>query len=316
MRVGAGQMKFFNVPIAEADATAEVLGGLKRRNKSVPPKYFYDQRGSELFTEITRLPEYYLTRAEVGILRTYSGQIADRIGRDKVLVEYGSGSSEKIRVLLDAIRPRVYAPLDISRDYLQLAAEQVSADHPWLDVYAACVDYTDDFTLPFDAPGEVVGFFPGSSIGNFSRPEALGFLTRVRKQVDALLIGVDLIKGHEVLHAAYNDSQGLTGDFNLNLLSHLNSLFAADFELEQFRHEAEFNEQEGRVEMYLVSQQNQTVTIEGEAIRFEAGERLHTENSHKYHADDFLRMAASAGFSRHHMWTDEQEYFGLFYLQR
>lgn len=308
---------FYDHPPEPEDTAAQVVAGLRRSQKSISPKFFYDERGSELFTEITRQPEYYPTRTEIALLRDKCGELRHLIGEDCVLIEYGSGNSEKIRLLLESLRPRIYAPLDISRDYLARAAEAVAEEHPWLEVRAAWVDYSSDFELPFEAEGRKIGFFPGSSIGNFSRDDALEFLARLRCQVGkqgAVLIGVDMKKDASILNRAYNDAAGVTARFNLNVLSHLNREFDCDFRLERFDHHAEYNAVEGCIQMFLVSRQDQLVSIAGEKIRIRSGERIHTENSHKYSREEFQEMATKAGFSASRDWQDENGWFGLFYL--
>lgn len=308
---------FYDHPPEPEDACAQVIRGLRQPQKSIPPKFFYDERGSELFTEITRQPEYYLTRTEIRLLEEIREELPALIGENAILVEYGSGSSEKIRLLLSSIRPRVYAPLDISRDYLAKAAETVAQAHPWLEVRAACIDYSREFDLPFDVEGRKVGFFPGSSIGNFSRDEALDFLSRVRRQLGddgALLIGVDMKKEADILNRAYNDAAGVTAAFNLNLLNHLNRQFDASFRPESFEHHAAYNHGEGCVQMFLVSKQDHVVTIGGEKVKFAAGERIHTENSHKYSQQEFLDMSDRAGFNAARVWQDQDGWFSLFYL--
>lgn len=305
-----------NLPEPE-DAAAQLLEGLGRSGKCIAPKFLYDEKGSELFTEITRQPEYYPTRTEMSLFAQHVDEIAEVVGRDCLLIEYGSGSSEKIRILLENLRPKIYAPLDISREYLASSASALAREYPWLEVRAACVDYSREFELPFDVDAKRVGFFPGSSIGNFNRDTALDFLVRVRKLVGAeggLLIGVDLKKDPEILNAAYNDAAGVTAAFNLNVLEHLNREFDADFDTGNFAHLAEYNEEQGCMQMFLVSLVDQAFSIAGETFSVQAGERIHTENSHKYSIDEFLNMASRAGFRRHHCWTDENSWFGLFYL--
>lgn len=310
-------MYFYDRSQAEEDVAAEVKRSLSANPKSIPPKYFYDERGSELFAEITRLPEYYLTRVETGLLGDHAGDIARLIGKNCQLIEYGSGSSEKIRLLLEALRPSVYAPLDISADYLTQAARALAMEYPWLEVHAVSVDFTEEFNLPFRREGRRVSFFPGSSIGNFSRKEAARFLGRIRRLVGddgGLLIGVDLEKDEAVLNAAYNDGQGVTAAFNLNVLSHINREVGANFDVARFSHEARYNSELGCVQMFLRSDRNQTVVVGDESIRFAAGEMIHTENSHKYSVEEFLEMAAGAGFTGHEIWLDDRRYFGVFFL--
>ncbi len=310
-------LKFYDLPTPEIDVSAEVLAGLKQSNKQIAPKYFYDETGSALFTEITRQPEYYPARTEIGLLKNLNRDLVDTIGTGVALIEYGSGSSEKIRVLLESLRPSLYAPIDISRDYLAQSVERLTQDYDWLNVKATCIDYSQEFDLPFDASGRRVGFFPGSSIGNFDPDQAVRFLRQVRRHVGvdgSLLIGVDLKKDHAVLNSAYNDRAGVTERFNLNILTHLNAEMTGNFELENFRHEAAYNIDKGCIEMFLVSETAQEVMLGGAVISLEAGEKIHTENSFKYSSDEFTQMASDAGFAKHRFWTDDQQWFGLFYL--
>lgn len=311
------QITFYDKYPEPVESAAELLDGLAGERKSIPPKFFYDERGSELFTEITRQPEYYPTRTEMKLLADKSARLQSLIGDDSVVIEYGSGSSEKIRLLLESLQPKIYAPLDISRDYLARSAEEVAAEFPWLEVHAACIDYTKDFALPFDFDERKVGFFPGSSIGNFAPADARIFLSRVRQQLGddgALLIGVDMKKDRAMLERAYNDAAGMTAAFNLNVLNHLNRDFDADFDTDRFDHLAEYNADEGCIQMFLVSCEAQCVTLGETTVNLDAGERIHTENSHKYSADEFLEMAASAGFEDNECWQDENGWFSLFYL--
>ncbi len=308
---------FYDKYPARVDSAEELLTGLTADAKSIPPKFFYDERGSELFTEITRQPEYYPTRTEVSLLESTREKLKPLVGDESVVVEYGSGSSEKIRLLLESLRPRVYAPLDISRDYLAKSAEDIAQAFPWLEVHAACIDYTSDFELPFEIEGRKTGFFPGSSIGNFSRADAADFLGRVRQQLGddgALLIGVDMKKDRAMLERAYNDEAGVTAAFNLNVLNHLNRDFGATFDAERFDHLARYNEDEGCIQMFLVSREAQEVRLGETTVRFEKGEPIHTENSHKYGREEFLGMAEGAGFASSECWQDENGWFSLFYL--
>lgn len=301
------------------DAMAEVLAGLSRAAKTVPPKYFYDETGSQLFDDITRLPEYYLTRTEVGILRENREDMARAVGDRACLVEYGSGSSEKIRILLEACRPAAYVPVDISRAHLLQSARAIYEDYDWLAVHPTCADYSRPFALPNVASAlPCVAFFPGSSIGNFDPADVPGFLAAVGEVVGRggrLIVGVDAKKDEDVLHAAYNDGQGVTEAFNLNLLRHLNDLLDADFDPARFEHQAEYNTARGRIEMYLESTGPQRVRLNGAEIAFDAGERIHTESSYKYHREEFLELAGAAGFVQQRMWTDERGYFMVLLLE-
>ena len=299
------------------DRGDEILSGLLNRPRSLSPKFFYDEKGSELFTEITCQPEYYLTRVETGLLREHVDEISELIGDDFILIEYGSGSSEKIRILLESLRPAIYAPLDISRDYLAQAARALGREYPWLEVHATCVDFTGEFELPFVSRKRRVSFFPGSSIGNFERHEARAFLKRIRNLVGddgGLLLGVDMKKDTDVLNDAYNDEKGVTAAFNLNVLTHLNREYGADFDVSSFSHEARYNDQEGCVQMFLVSERAQEVRVGGACIALVEGEKIHTENSHKYTVAEVTEMAREAGFGRVNIWQDPEGLFGVFYL--
>lgn len=303
--------------ISASDHYEEVLLGLRAPQKSISPKFFYDEQGSRLFTEITQQPEYYLTRTETRLLEKHATEISELIGDDFLLIEYGSGSSTKIRILLENLRPAIYAPLDISRDYLAEAAEALGREYPWLEVHATCVDFTSEFELPFTSDKRRVSFFPGSSIGNFERDEAQMFLKRVRHLVGhngGLLLGVDLKKDKSVLDAAYNDAAGITADFNLNVLSHLNEQYGVGFRVDGFEHHAEFSPELGCIQMFLVSLENQHVTLGDEQFSFVAGEKIHTENSHKYTTAEVTEMAKLAGFESVQLWQDESNYFAVFYL--
>ncbi len=308
---------FYDQGVEAGDVSDEILVGLNKRQKTLSPKFFYDEKGSQLFTEITRQPEYYPTRTEIQLLRDHAGEISELIGEDFLLIEYGSGSSEKIRILLDSLRPSLYAPLDISRDYLAQAAEALGREYPWLEVHATCVDFTAEFELPFESEKRHVSFFPGSSIGNFERSEAAAFLSRIRSLVGAdggLLIGVDMKKDITVLNKAYNDKSGVTADFNLNILEHINREYDADFDLGRFKHEAKYDVEEGCIQMFLVSTSDQSVNVAGHHFQFSEGEKIHTENSHKYTVDEVLKMAKGAGFTKAKNWLDKDALFGVFYL--
>ncbi len=314
----AGRLRFQDQHPPPSSLRDEVLRGLARRPRAIPPKFFYDAQGSLLFEAICELPEYYLTRTEIGILEAHAGEIAALVGTDSVLVELGSGSSRKVRLLLEAIRPAVCMPVDISRDHLLEAAKGLAQDYPWLQVHAVCLDYSRSLSLPACGSGSrKVAFFPGSSIGNFDPEEAAALLQTVREVVapgGGLLIGVDLKKDPAVLHAAYNDAHGVTAAFNLNLLARINRELGADFDLQAFRHSAFYNERRGRIEMHLESVRAQTVIVDGQRFRFTAGERIHTENSYKYDLGEFRDLARSAGFEPVQAWTDPDRLFSVHYL--
>lgn len=298
----------------------DALSGLARANKSLPCKYFYDERGSRLFDRICDLEEYYPTRTELGITRDHAAEIADLLGSDCLLVEFGSGSSIKTRVLLDHLtEPAGYVPIDISREHLFRTAAALADRYPRIPMMPVCADYTADIELPASdiAPRNVVGYFPGSTIGNFEPPAALQFLRRVKNVCgpgSGLLIGVDLKKDPRLLHAAYNDAQGVTAEFNLNLLARINRELDGDFTLDAFAHYAFFNPLAGRVEMHLVSLERQTVNIAGRRFGFEAGESIHTENCYKHTLQGFEKLAQRAGYRVSDAWLDELRLFSVQFL--
>jgi len=297
----------------------EVHAGLAAAPKKLSPKFFYDQRGSELFDAICDLPEYYPTRTELSILEDCAPQLAARVNDNVMVVELGSGASRKIRILLDALQPAAYMAVDISRDFLIQESRKVAADYPHLDVYAVCTDIQEPGYLqhaPDDMPR--LTYFPGSSIGNLEPREALHFMQNLRQAMladDAFLVGVDLKKDHEILHAAYNDTQGTTAEFNRNLLRRIQRELDTDIEPANFRHQAFYDAGKGRVEMHLVSDCEHRVSIEGKQIEFEAGESIHTECSYKYSIDEFQSLARQAGFIPEAVWTDEAALFSLHYLR-
>jgi L-histidine Nalpha-methyltransferase len=296
----------------------EIWSGLARDPKRLPCKLFYDARGSRLFESITRLPEYYPTRTELGILERHRHEIAQCIGPLAALVEFGSGASVKTRLLLDALdSPRVYVPIDISTDMLLSSARALEARYPELDVRPLVADYTLELELPLSAAerqGRVVAFFPGSTIGNFEHEEAVSFLRRVRRACGSgseLLIGVDLPKDRATLEAAYDDSQGVTARFNLNALRVLNREYGAQFRLEDFAHRALWNEPESRVEMHLVSRRDHVVRVGSRSVAFREGEAIVTEHCYKYSLEGFRQLCASAGFEVSQVWLDARGYFSL-----
>ena len=322
MRRGAALAAFHDLAPAEESFRDAALSGLTRRAKSLPCRFLYDERGSALFEEICELPEYYLTRTETAILADAAAEIADLAGRHAQLIEFGSGSSRKVRLLLDALmEPAAYVAIDISREPLRRAAEEVAAEFPRVPVVAICADYLQPLRLPpLPARGEGrrLGFFPGSTIGNFTLEDAVDFLAGCRRVVGrdgAMLIGVDLKKDYELLDAAYNDRAGVTAAFNLNLLERMNRELNADFRLDRFAHEAFYNAARGRIEIYIRSLADQIVTVAGRAIRFAAGERIHTEDSCKYTVAEFQRLAAHAGFRPERCWTDAGELFSVHLLE-
>jgi dimethylhistidine N-methyltransferase len=317
--MATARVQFHDLHPTAGDLAREVLGGLARRPRAIPPKFFYDARGSQLFDASTHTPEYYPTRSEIAILEARAPAIAERVGTGSLLVEPGGGSCAKVRILLEGLRPCAYVPMDISRDHLWVAAEQMAAEYPWLEVHAACTDFTREMSVPDTAPeGPRVAFFPGSSIGNFDPAAAVGFLTTVAGLVGpagSLLIGVDLKKDPAVLNAAYNDAAGMTAAFNLNLLERINRELGADFDLAAWRHLAFYNAVAGRVEMHLESRREQRVRIAGARFVFEAGETIHTEHSYKYAIDEFQALAADAGFRPEAVWTDDDQLFSVHLLR-
>ncbi|SFU56668.1 L-histidine N(alpha)-methyltransferase [Halomonas korlensis] len=298
----------------------EILMGFRAEQKFASPKFFYDQRGSELFNQICHQPEYYPTRIEEEILANAAEDIARIAGHEATLIELGSGASRKVRLLLEAMRPSSYLGIDISRDFLLESTRRLAADYPWLEVHAACADFSCNMALPDGLCCErPVGFFPGSSIGNFDPQDAEDFLRGLHPLLptgSGLLVGIDLLKDKSTLEAAYNDAAGVTAAFNLNLLERLRHELNAEIEPENFRHQAFFNEEQSRIEMHLVSQLPQVVTIEGERFRFLEGETIHTENSYKYTIGNFQALSGRAGFEAQRCWTDANSLFSVHYLKR
>ncbi len=299
----------------------DVLAGLGAPRKTLPCKYLYDAKGAQLFEEICDLEEYYPTRTELAIMEQHARTMARRVGPRALLVEYGSGSSRKTRVLLSALEsPAAYVPIDISREALLASAEAIAKQYPELEVLPVIADYLVPVVLP--EPGRSaarrVVYFPGSTIGNFEPADAVAFLDRVARQAGrggGVLIGVDLKKDPAELLRAYDDSRGVTAAFNRNLLVRINRELGADFREHDFRHEARWNAQEGRVEMHLVSSEACSVRIESEEILFEAGESIHTENSYKYELDEFESLAAQAGLVRSDVWMDPAKRFSVQYFK-
>jgi len=305
-----------------ADELAEILRGLTATRKRIAPKYFYDERGSQLFDAITELPEYYLTDTEIAIMRDHVGEIADLAGRRPSLIEFGSGSSVKTRILLERLHePAAYVPVDISEDFLLETAASLQADFPHIEVLPVVADFTRPFALPTPKvmPLRNIVYFPGSTIGNLVRDEALQLLRVMYQEAGAdgaLLIGVDLQKDPAIIEAAYNDSAGVTAEFNLNMLRRMNRDYGANFNLDAFEHRARYDPQAGRVVICLVSKRAQYVTIGGRTIRVERGEGILTEYSHKYTLSSFAALAREAGFAVDRVWTDPEALFSVQYLVR
>jgi dimethylhistidine N-methyltransferase len=306
-------------PPRESSFAQDLLAALETRPRSISPKYFYDAEGSKLFDRICDLPEYYPTRTELAILDRHAGAIAAQMGARAEIVEFGAGSLRKVRLLLDAMEtPARYLPIDISGEHLATSAAALQRDYRGLEVQPLVADYSQRVALPAVLPGagQRVGFFPGSTIGNFNPQEALHFLQLARQELrgGALLLGVDLIKDPAVLHAAYNDAQGVTAAFNLNLLARANRELGTRFMLERFAHSAFYNAPLQRIEMHLVSRQRQVVQWGERSFEFDEGETLHTENSYKFTIDGLRRLAAQAGFEPGPAWTDPDQLFCVLWL--
>ncbi|MFU8860815.1 MAG: L-histidine N(alpha)-methyltransferase [Cyclonatronaceae bacterium] len=302
-----------------SDMLADVVQGLNNPQKTLPCKYFYDKRGSELFEAICNLDEYYLTRTELKIMEHHLDEITGAIGKDVQLIELGSGSSRKTRMLLDnACSLHSYVPVDISDRFLDEIAGTLKEEYPGLSIHPVHADYTRPFDIP-PAPAGVrrVVYFPGSTIGNFTKENARQIISRISGMAGdegGLLIGYDLIKDAVILEAAYDDSQGITAEFNKNVLLHINRELYADFNISLFRHKAVFNDEKSRIEMHLVSLADQVVHIQGHTWTIGEGETIHTENSHKYSTGSFREMTAGF-FDSVTTWTDPDELFCIQYLE-
>lgn len=297
-----------------ADLLDDVLRGLTANPKTLPPKLFYDAAGAALFERICELDEYYLTRAELSILRERAAEIGAMAGEECVLIEYGSGAGLKIRLLLDALaRPAAYVPIDISREQLGRVSASIQREYPRLRVHPLCADYTRPVQLPpLGGRGRRVAFFPGSTIGNFHPAEAAAFLGRIRRTIGhdgALVLGVDRRKDPTVLHAAYDDPAGVTAEFNLNVLRRINRELGADFDLRRFRHRVLFDDRASRIEMHLESKCAQTVNVAGRRITFGPGETIWTESSYKYDEERLASLLAAAGFGIERLWSDAHDRF-------
>jgi dimethylhistidine N-methyltransferase len=310
----------YTIDEASEEFSRDLVSGLRRKPKEIPCKYFYDARGSELFDRICRLPEYYQTRTETALLREHAGEIARLMGPRVELIEFGAGSLAKVRILLDALdAPQSYVPIDISGDYLLDVVVGLEEDYPDMTLRPVIADFTQELTLPAKemAVSRRVGFFPGSTIGNFTRQAAVAFLRNAAKVLKGggLLIGTDLVKDPAILHAAYNDQTGVTAAFNKNLLLRANRELGANFDLNHFAHHACYNPTARKIEMYLVSLARQTVRVAGETVRFAEGEAVHTEDSRKYTIEGFTELAVEAGFTPRKSWTDAHRLFAIHWLE-
>ena len=304
------------------DISGDVLAGLSQTPKCLPSKYFYDKRGSELFEQITQQPEYYLTRVELALLQASSAEIADAVGPRAHVVEYGSGSGRKTRILLDALEdPVAYTPIEISRSALLASVERLDREFGDVEVLPVLADFTQPVPLPAPArqAEHALVFFPGSTLGNFTNPEALRLLRAMHQTMGdrgGALLGIDLQKSPDILEAAYNDAAGVTSEFTLNLLARLNRDIDSDFDLDAFKHRAHYSTERGTIETFLVSQKPQTVHVQGRRFEFAAGEAMQVEYSHKYTDAGFAAMAAEAGLKVVRGWNDPKDWFGLRLLQR
>jgi L-histidine Nalpha-methyltransferase len=315
-----------NIKIAEnfnvqRQMMQEVIEGLSQKQKTLPCKYFYDKKGSELFEKICDLEEYYVTRTEIKLLEQVKYKLADLIGAHAAIVEPGAGAGLKIQKLLQVMQsPELYAPMDISKQFLEFSAEKIREKFSNIRITELQADFTQQLSWPKGvelASGKHVVFFPGSTIGNFPPNEAVDFIQRLGNLINqngALILGVDLIKDADVLEAAYDDKQGVTAAFNKNILQRINRELGANFELDSFEHQAIFNQEKSRVEMHLTSKIEQSVSINNQVFIFKEGETIHTENSYKYSLDQIETLAALAGYKLIESWQDEDKYFSICYL--
>jgi dimethylhistidine N-methyltransferase len=321
MSAGADQpVRFYNLLSAQQSFLNEVLAGLAKPQKQIPAKFFYDSRGCELFDAICELPEYYLTPTETAMMQQSAAEMAQLLGGGCLLIEYGSGASRKTRILLECLQPPAYMPVDIACEQLRASSRDLAQAFPGMQVIAVCADYSEPIALPeCTLPGlkRKAIYFSGSTIGNFTQAETVVFLKRAMQVVGpggAMLVGVDIKKPQARLDAAYNDSRGVTAEFNLNLLARINRELNGDFRLKNFRHRAFYNAKEGRIEMHLESLVAQQAAIHGRHFDFTAGETIHTENSYKYAVNEFQQLARQAGFEPLRVWTDAQQLFSVHYL--
>jgi dimethylhistidine N-methyltransferase len=303
------------------DFRQAVLAGLAQTPKRLPSRFIYDERGSHLFEAILEVPEYYIPRVEIALLRAHGAEFAALAGPRAYVVDYGSGSGRKARLLLDALQePAVYAPIDISREHLLAAAEALAADYPRIEVHAICADFLRPFTLPTPkaaAVGKRIGFFPGSTIGNMTHTQRTQFLSAARSMLagGGFIVGVDLKKDPAVLRAAYNDAKGASAAFNTNILVRANSELGADFDLAAFRHSAEYDVGRGRMEIGIESLRAQTAHVGDAAFKFDAGEVIVTQYAYKFTVEEFAAAAAAAGFAPREVWTDADRMFSLHFLR-
>ena len=304
------------------DLKTVVTNGLNSSPKQLHPKFFYDETGSQLFDQICEQPEYYIPNVERSIFESYADEIIASINKDTTIIEPGAGSTKKIRFLLEHMQPNypaMYVPMDISVEHLHSSAQQLSDDYPNLAVHAVCVDHTKQLQLPKEVPTDNrLFFYPGSSLGNFKPLEAINFLQTLRKQVGddgSLLIGIDTKKNVDILNRAYNDNAGITAKFNLNLLTRINNELNTNIVLDNFSHHAFYNEEQGRIEMHLISKKEQTLKMLGHTFHFDKGESIHTENSYKYSVDEFQDLVEKAGWKADKVWLDKKHYFSVYFFR-
>jgi dimethylhistidine N-methyltransferase len=320
MKSAPGGVSVLDLEPAPSDFLEQALAGLSSSPRTLPSKFFYDERGSDLFQEICELPEYYVTRTETQILRRHGAEIAESIGECAELVGFGTGAGVKTRMLLDHLQNLIaYVPVDISKQRLTESAEALSREMPALEILPVCADYLQPFELPTPSrkPAHIAVYFPGSTIGNMQPEVARNFLQRVCRlcgRSGGLIIGVDLQKSTKVLEAAYNDRAGMTAAFNLNMLARANRELGADFDLSQWRHRAIYNRKAHRIEMHLISQRAQTAHLGGREFHFEPNEKIVTEFSYKHTIEGFSALAASAGFQLARVWTDPEQLFAVFHF--
>jgi dimethylhistidine N-methyltransferase len=314
------RLEFHDLSPDLGDFRRELLAGLTARDKAIPCRFLYDARGSALFDRICKLPEYYPTRTELGILRAIAPEIADRAGPGAQMIELGGVNSLKARILLDALEaPAAYVPIDISREHLKASTEALHRERPDLSILAVCADYTQPFDLPAAPGGGMrLGFFPGSTIGNLRPEQAVDFLETWSLRLGpgaAMVVGVDLRKDASILEPAYDDAQGVTAEFSKNLLVRANTELGADFDVSAYAHRAHYDAVRGRVEIHLDVLRDQTVHLHGQTISLMAGERIHVEDSCKYSIDGFRDLARAAGFRPAAVWTDPAQLFSVHWLE-
>ena len=305
-------------PLNQSHLVAELTRSLLAPTASISPKFLYDNLGSHLFTAITLLPEYYPTKTEKDIFNTFRQEIAQAIGHHTSLIDLGAGNCQKAESLFDAIQPSSYVAVDFSIDYLREVVPKLQNKYPQIDMYGIGMDFSSNFSLPASLPlSRRTFFYPGSSIGNFLAAESEHLLKQIKSQTPSggLLIGVDLMKGEDVLRPAYDDPLKLTAAFNLNILRVVNGLLGADFDVEHFRHVIKINHEMNRVELYLEAVSDVVVSWQGNRRLFTRGELIHTENSHKYTIDSIKSLLTTAGYQAFHVWTDPKQYFAVIYAQ-